>query len=306
MTARNELSLRQLEIFGTLMLHRTMVETAGEIGVSQPAVSIALRQLETELGFALFERRGKRLLPTEEARSLFREIEPVFRQLRSVEAHARELRDGTEGILRMIATAPLGNAVVPGALKRFLAERPNVAVQYDVARLDDVIEAVEIGSAEIGLVLGLRTHPAVSVRTLHETRMVALVPPAHPLAGAPSIDPAAAAEHGFIGLDRVSRLGQLLQGTFVTASVEYAPRVIVRNCHTAAVLANAGMGLAVVDPFTASFLTNLDLVRRPFEPGIPIGAGVLSRPGAALSRVAHSFVDVLDGELGAFAPGRKG
>ena len=302
MTARDDLSLRQLEIFGTLMMHRTTVETAAEIGVSQPAVSAAVKQLEADLGFALFERRGKRLHPTDEARSLFREIEPVFRQLGSVVTHARELRDGTEGVLRMIATAPLGNAVVPGALKRFLAARPNVTVQYDVARLDDVIEAVEIGAVEIGLALGLKSHPAVSVRTLHETRMVALVPPAHPLAGAASVDPAAAAAHGFIGLDRVSRLGQLLQGRFVASDVEYAPRVIVRNCHTAAVLANAGMGLAVVDPFTASFLTNLDLVRRPFVPEIPIGACVLARPEATLSRVAEGFVDAFDDELGSCVP----
>jgi len=53
---RNDLSLRLLEVFGTLMLCRTTTAAAEELGISQPSVSIAIKQLEGQLGFALFER----------------------------------------------------------------------------------------------------------------------------------------------------------------------------------------------------------------------------------------------------------
>ena len=171
---RNDLSLRLLEIFGTLMLRQTTVAAAEELGISQPSVSTAIKQLEEQLGFELFEREKKRMIPTNEARSLFQEVEPLFEQLRSVESCVRDLRGGTVGKLRIMATPPLGHSVVPGALSAFLADRPGVTVQYDVRRMDAVIDAVAIGAADIGLCLGLDSHPGVDVTTIQWERMVAL------------------------------------------------------------------------------------------------------------------------------------
>lgn len=60
---RPELSVRSLEIFGALMVHQTMVATAAKLGISQPSVSAAIKQLEEQLGFSLFEREKKRMRP---------------------------------------------------------------------------------------------------------------------------------------------------------------------------------------------------------------------------------------------------
>ena len=68
-----DVSLRLLEIFAAMMRCSTTVETAEFLGVSQPAVSAGLRQLENQLGITLFERTGRRLQPTAEARDLFEE-----------------------------------------------------------------------------------------------------------------------------------------------------------------------------------------------------------------------------------------
>lgn len=195
---RNDLSLRLLEIFGTLILTQTTVAAAEDLGISQPSVSLAIKQLEAQLGFALFAREKKRMVPTNEALSLFQEIEPLFEQLRSVEARARDLRGGTVGKLRIMATPPLGHSVVPGALSAFLEARPGVTVQYDVRRMENVINAVATGTADIGLCLGLDSHPGVSVKTVRRDRMVALMRPTHPLAALTVICPNDIAGHGFI------------------------------------------------------------------------------------------------------------
>ncbi|MBS0122686.1 LysR substrate-binding domain-containing protein [Thetidibacter halocola] len=294
---KNDLSLRLLEIFGAVMLHQTTVDAAYELGISQPAVSLALKQLESQIGFSLFERRSQRLQPTEEARSLFAQIEPILLQLRSVESHVGDLRKGTAGKLRIMATPPLGHSVVPRALRRFLADRPRVTIQYDVRRMENVIQEVEIGSAELGIVLALDSHPAVEVRRLNFDAMVALVPAGHPLAGAEAVTPQDCLEHDHIGLDQASRLGMLLRNAFDAAGVPYLPRVVVRYCHTSAVLANAGMGIAIVDRHTADFMGDQGLVARPFLPRIEIGACLLIRRDVPLSRLAAGFVEAFEAAL---------
>ncbi|NCQ36418.1 LysR family transcriptional regulator, partial [bacterium] len=74
--------LRLLEIFGMLMLHQTTVAAAEALGISQPSVSTAIKHLEQQVGFALFAREKKRMVPTNQRRLLFEEVEPLFDQLR--------------------------------------------------------------------------------------------------------------------------------------------------------------------------------------------------------------------------------
>jgi DNA-binding transcriptional LysR family regulator len=286
---RGDLSLRLLEVFGALMREQTTVRAAEALGVSQPAVSSALAALEAQLGFALFERRNRRLVPTQEALSLHREVEPIFAMLASVESRVRDLRAGAAGKLRIMATPPIGHTVAPLALRRFLDARPNVVIDYDVRRAEAVVEAVAFGAADIGVALGREDRPELLVEAIDEAEMIALPPVGHPLASAPWIGPAEAAAAGFIGLHAGSRLGQLLREAFRRVGAPYAPRVEVRYCHTALVLAGAGLGVAVVDRFTARFLAAPDQRPVPFRPAISAPCCVMTRVGAPASRLAESF-----------------
>ncbi len=72
------LNLRQLEIFREVIRCQTTVGAAEALAISQPAVSNAIRQIESQLGIPLFDRVGNRLVPTDEAREVMRGSEPIF------------------------------------------------------------------------------------------------------------------------------------------------------------------------------------------------------------------------------------
>ena len=288
---KNDLSLRLLEIFGAVITHQTTVHAAEDLGISQPAVSLAIKQLEEQLGFSLFDRRNRRLQPTQEARILFAEIEPIFSNLRNLETRVRDLRAGHAGKLRVMATPPLGHSVIPPALRNFLATREDVTVQYDVRRLEHVIAGVEMGSVDIGFGLGLDAHPAIDVTVLRTDKMVALIPKGHALSGVSVISAMDCFEHGHIGLDSAGRFGMVLRRVFDEKGVLYTPRVSVRYCHTAAVLANAGIGVAIVDHYTPALIANMDLEVREFEKSIEIPACLLTRKDSPMSRLAVEFVN---------------
>ncbi|MDE1157069.1 MAG: LysR family transcriptional regulator [Neorhizobium sp.] len=285
-----DISLRLLEIFGAMMRCETTVEAAEQLGISQPAVSNGIRQLENQLGVTLFERLHRRLQPTEEALLLFEDVRPVFSMLRSFSTRARAIRHGLSGRLRVMSTPPLGNTVAPVALARFLKERPDVSVSYDVRRLEHVIEAVQNGSADIGLAVALDRHPSVNIEILSRTHMVAVVPKDHPIAAQREIAVSDLLARGFIGLEAESRMGQLLRDAFERDGAAYDPRVEVRYCATAAVLANAGVGAAVVDPYSAAYQANDGLVQLPFQPPCEITAVLITRKGVPRSRLLHGFI----------------
>jgi DNA-binding transcriptional LysR family regulator len=171
--------------------------------------------------------------------------------------------------------------------------RPGVSVQFDVRRLDNVVEEVASGATDIGLCLGFVTHPGIATETMRTDRMVAVMRAEHPLAALSILGPADLVSHDFVGIDLESQLGLAVRNAFNLTRVPYAPRAEVRYCHTAAVLAHASNGVAVVDPFTASFLPNMDLVARPFDPAIAIPSCLLTRKGRPLNRVAAEFRDAM-------------
>jgi DNA-binding transcriptional LysR family regulator len=298
--AESEISLRLLEIFGAMMRCETTVEAAAQLGISQPAVSIGLRQLEDQLGVTLFERLHRRLQPTEEALLLFEEVRPVFGLLRSFSSRARDIRRGMSGRLKIIATPPLGHTVAPVALRNFLADRPDVSVSYDVRRLEHVVDAVQSGAADLGLALALDRHPSVHIEPLSRGHMVAVVPRLLPLAEKTVVTAADLAECGFVGLEAESRMGQILRSAFDLDGVAYDPRVEVRYCSTAAVLAGTGIGAAVIDPYSAAFHISPDMVQRVFQPPSEVAAVMITRKGVPRSRLLHAFIAELKLAMTAF------
>lgn len=285
-----QVSLSLLEIFGAMMRCRTTVQAADQLGISQPAVSNGLRQLERELDITLFERAHRRLEPTAEAVALYDEIQPLFGTLRSFALRARDIRQGKAGRIRIVATPPIGHTLAPRALQALVAESPDISVSYDVRRLSDTLMAVREGSADVGIALALDHHLDVNVEVLHRTRMVALLPAASPLASFPEVTARDVASHHFVGLDAASRLGQILRDAFDRGGAVYDPRVEVRYCSTAAVLTQAGLGSAVVDPYTASFHASTDLVQLPFAPPCEISVALLLRKGVPHSRLVTGFI----------------
>ncbi|MCH8154683.1 MAG: ABC transporter substrate-binding protein [Proteobacteria bacterium] len=219
----------------------------------------------------------------------------TFRHSKSQEEEVRDLRHARSGRLRMISTPPLGHTVVPHALKRFLKERPKVRVSYDIRRLETVIQSVETGAAEIGFVLGVRHHPGLTVTQLHVGEMVCVTPADHPLAGKEKITPADITSHRLIGLE--TSLGVSVRSAFDTAGVPYMSDVQVRYCHTACVLANAGIGVAVVDPWSARFAPAQEIVTRPFSPSTQVVAAAIHRKDTTWSLLAEALVRELQSQF---------
>lgn len=283
------LNLRQLEIFREVIRCQTTVEAAQALAISQPAVSNAIRQIESQLGIPLFERVGNRLVPTAEAQEVMRGSEPIFSLYRAFSQKLKDLRDTRTGSLRLLSTPALANALVPRALKTFLATRPDMHVFFDVRRTPGVVEGVETGFVDLGFSLSPQPRSGIEATPICSGQMVCVCPPDHPLADRSEVSAEDLAAWPLIGFEPGSPLGLALSRSFWTPTLQQRVMVETRYSGTACLLAESGVGVAVVDSF-AVVGGRYNLVFRPLTPRVPIDAFALTSRTQPMKRMVRAFL----------------
>lgn len=285
-------NLRQVEIFCALMRCRTTTAAAYELAISQPAVSNAIKHMEAQIGFRLFERVANRLVPTVEAKSLYRDAEHLHALARAIARKSSELRHTKRGHIRVVSTNALGHGVVPEAIARFLHSRPDVHVYYDVLRMEGVVESIETGFADIGIAIAADHRPTMEVVPFLDGQMVCAMPSSHRLTARSMVSIGDLREERIVGMERGSRLGALVAQAFDSSSLPYQPIIEVRACATACDLVGKNLGVAVVDQFSAA-AHGPGIVVKPFAPTIPISAVFLHLKEHPISKLARRFVEEL-------------
>lgn len=289
------MNLRLLEVFRAVMRCHTTLGAARELQISQPAVSTAIRQLEAQLGLALFDRRANRLVARDEAKILFEQSDSIFLMLHNLSQTAEELKENRYGRVRVVATPQLGHTILPGAIQDLLVERPNVKVFFDVRRSYTVVEKVESGAADLGLAIALEPELSNSVKMIPiaSVDMVCVMRKNHPLANHKVLRPAELAHQALIGLEMGSRLGPLIRGAFKAEHVTYRVAVEVRYSETACLLAKAGAGIAIVDSFSAiaHVQPNSEIRIVPFQPGIQLDTWAILSKHRAASRLSMALIE---------------
>src|ERR1700761_7761909 len=109
------MNLRHIEIFHAVYMNGSVMSAAQALNVSQPSVSKVLAHAEIKLGFPLFRRLRGRLVPTDEAHILFREISELHGRVQSIQKTAKNLRGGIAGYLRLAVLPALGLSATPRA-----------------------------------------------------------------------------------------------------------------------------------------------------------------------------------------------
>jgi DNA-binding transcriptional LysR family regulator len=283
------MKIRQLEAFRAVMQMGSITAGADHLRLTQPAVTRLIRDLERNLGYALFDRDRGRIRPTAEAVALYREVEKCFVGLDRIAKVASDIRQGQSGRLRIAAIPVLAVGVIPEILARFLADRPQLRVDLIDGSSPEIAEWIADGAYDLGFTTTAASHPAVQAHLLPSVRAVAVMAPDHPLAAQAVIRPSDLTGQALIAPVRATRLRMNLDECLARAGVE--PNLCVETSLSAVACATAaaGAGMAIVEAFTADMLRGLGPVVRPFREPITVEYTMLTSSHRRLSRVAADF-----------------
>lgn len=271
--------LRHIELFQAILQTGSLTAAAELLHISQPAASKILKHAEQQLGFALFDRVRGKLQPTAEARLLQQQTERLAIDLQNLRRLADNLGRGDARALRLICTPALAQALLPMALQRWRERFPRTACQLATQHTVEIVEALLLREADLGLTLQAVEHPGLCSRMLTEGRMRVIAPPgcwAQEELDTPVLLQALAGR-ALIGLDTRDALGSLLRGHL--EELDPPPRVVtwVQTYQLARQLVSAGQGVALVDPFTALATDGGEVQTRLLEPAISVPLYALTR-----------------------------
>lgn len=289
-------SVRQLRAF-VAVYHAGQVSAAAEqLALTQPAVTVLLRELEARLGVKLFDRSTRTLRRTEAAAEAIAYAERALGELEALVAGMAERAGARRGRVRIAATATVAQTLLPPVMRRYLDAHPDVRVEIEDVAPTGFVETLLAERVDFGI--GSLESPVPGLREQVFLR--------------DSLAAVALAAPGFVG-GRPITWKQLAGLPIVTVKPGYGVRrridaaaeaagVQLRVVHevslltTALAMAASGLGVAVVPASLLQYGGDARLVgRRLVRPAVERNTAVVYRQERSLSPAAQAFVDLLVG-----------
>src|SRR5690606_2523021 len=176
------ITLRQLKVFESVARLLNFTRAAEELHLTQPAVSIQIKQLEAIVALPLFEQMGKRIYLTEAGQELFNYSRSISQQLADMELALEELKGVQRGKLN-ITVVSTANYFVPGLLARFTQRYPDITISLHVSNRENVLRQLADNLTDLAIMGQPPGGLDITSESFMENPLVIIAPPEHPLCG---------------------------------------------------------------------------------------------------------------------------
>lgn len=182
------ITLRQLQVFECVARHLNHSRAAQELYLSQPAVSMQIKQAEQIVGLPLFEQSGKRIFLTEAGRELLHYARSILQLMQEMESGFDAMKGLERGRLN-IAVVSTANYFMPQLLARFIRIHPGIQVALSVANRDAVLRQLSENLADLAIMGQPPAGTEMTASPFLENPLVVIAAPDHALAAAHKIQP---------------------------------------------------------------------------------------------------------------------
>ena len=242
-------NFHQLRIFHTVARMGTFSKAAEELSISQPAVSIQVRELEKEMGGALLTRARRGVQLTDTGHAVFEYTQRIFSLAEEMQGAVQEIQGLQSGRLTIGSSTTPGEYILPWVIGQFRRRYPGVEVSLSISNTQAVVERIHRRELNLGMagapisLEGLRSFPYVS------DEIVIIAAPAHPLATKRRVTLKELEAEDFILREPGSATRQTAEGCLKEHGV--STRVVMELGSNEAVkrAVSAGLGLGMVSKF---------------------------------------------------------
>lgn len=260
------MNIRQVEAFRAIMKAGSASRAAEAMGITQPAVSRLVLELEKTIGFSLFDRVRGRLEPTPQCRLFYTDVERTFVGMEVLKHSASRIRERGPAIIRFANMPGIGLPVVSRAITAFRRQHSEVAVAAQLMSTAEVWAAVASGEIDIGVAPKEMDFPGIEYAPFSSHAAMCAMSPRHRLAAKETITPADLHDAEFIAHTPAARLRRALAELMEADGHRFNVVAETPMCMTLLSIISEGVGVGLVNPMSVEGLENIDVVLRPFSP----------------------------------------
>lgn len=295
-----QMSIKQLRAFVAVYRLRKLMAAAEHLSVTQSAVSLLIRQTESNLGVRLFDRSTRTLEPTQAAHEVIELAERILQDIALLGSNFRDMSALRQGRVSLAVTPAISMALLPSAVQRFVAQYPNVRVVLDDCAPNQFVSHIVADQVEFGIGTPDGAAGGLDVEMLIEDHLCVVCPPDHELASLAQVPWQRL--HGLPLIAGVPGYGvrRLIDSVAAQAGVQLRIVNEVSYLSSALWMVGSGLGVAVFPSALAALSRDGSTVRRPLvAPRVTRGIFLVTRQGRSLSPACESFMRFLMQDLAA-------
>jgi DNA-binding transcriptional LysR family regulator len=282
-------TIRDLEVLRAVVRHGGFSAAGRELGISQPAVSRTIAQIERLSGRKLFDRRDGECIPTSDALAIYQESTPVFEGLERIERF-RWVHD-FQTTFNIAVPPTQAHCFLPAVLPGFLEAHPAVKVSLEIRTTLDVVSMVAESAADVAIGEVPAGDWNVHRLPFRRSMLVVAMPESHRLAASKQVNAADLAGEKLILQVRRNPVRSQIDRLLKTQTD--APNVVIEssNALSAVQLVGRGQGLSLVNAFPVMMHAEPGVVYRPFHPKVTQDTCFILPESVPPKAVTKRFID---------------
>jgi len=292
-----KITFRQIDAFKRVVQTGSVTESARILGISQPAVSRLLSDLETQVGFQLFSRSGRNLKATPEALLLVEEVRRALSGLEQIKHTAAAIKNFKHAQLRLISTPAFSTLIAPQLIRQFAARQPAAMVSLEIQSIDVALEWMVSQNFDFGIAPATLVNPAIMSHSLTDTQSICVLPKGHRLEAKESIEPGDLDGESFVSYLPDSQFRFEVDEIFSKAGIQRRLQYEARTTDAICRLVAQGLGVSIIVTMGTGSAAGEDFSTAPFAREIPFNGALIWSQQKAMSAVAKDFLKMVETEF---------
>ena len=288
------ITLKQLRAFGAVAQTQSFTEACAQVHLSQPALSIAIKNLEEEVGGALFSRTTRAIALTPEGDEFYPVAQKMLHDWDSALDDLQQRFALNRGRVVLATMPSFASSLLPRIIGDYRALYPNVSITVNDVIAEDVVDMVRSGVVEVGITFDPGRSDDLKFEPLFDDRFVAVVHPDNKLAANQEIGWQSLLRNDFIALQRPSSIRFLIESKLRQLGLQVSPVFETHQLATIGRMVATGLGVSAVPSLCIQQMRELGAECRELnKPIMSRPVGILTRKRYPLSTAAQSLADIL-------------
>jgi len=288
------MEIRDLKTFLAVAETGSVTNAAALLGCSQPSVTRTIQELESQLGFALLIRTGRRVMLSEEGTAFEEEARRVIASIEGLAERTLSIAAGASRPIQVAATAAIATGLLPRALALYNPSRTVEEIRISNLLPNVVAQEVGAGRAEIGYSSMPLDVPGLQVLRLYAAQDVVALRRDDPLAKLDVIPLSAFSGRRMVTMLDPSRFQGRVANALRTAEIQPGPVIRVNVSYAALQFVRHTNAMAIIDPVAAYGIEFPEVAIRPLDTRLPFHWGAVAPAGRPLRPIVSELIEAVE------------